>query len=125
MENHTRFVEPNIDEMFLGCFAVVFDRWTTGSVHYVSLFATYPAKNDIGYSKILLAISPVEEETSQSFQKYYGILKFVVSVYNRDFGHFISLIRDMPALIGQFHDSPGSFIFDPTRTKSIQLLKRL
>lgn len=74
MENLTRLVERKIDEMLPDRFAVVFEVWTTSTVHYVSLFATYQEKNEHGCSKTLLAISPMEDETWQQAQEQYGLL---------------------------------------------------
>lgn len=59
-------------------FALVFDGWTGGNVHYIALLATFPAQNFLGYRKIILAFSPFEDETSQDSDKGLEFIKFVL-----------------------------------------------
>lgn len=83
-----------INKVLPGRFTVVFHCWTTSSLHYVSVFALYPSSNENGYSKTVLAISRIEDETSQSAQDHNRLLRFVLLVCNRRVSHIVALTRD-------------------------------
>lgn len=57
----TRHVERKIDQVLPGHFAVL---------HCVGEFETYPKSTKVGYEKRFLAISPVNDESSQSAQEH-------------------------------------------------------
>ena len=59
MLNLTRHVEMKIAKELPKVFCLVFDGWSCGDTHYVGLFATFPAENNIGYRKALLSFSPM------------------------------------------------------------------
>lgn len=83
MDRQTRTIKNKIEEKFSDRFFVVVEGWTTSCVHYVSVFTTYPMENKVGYNRMHLTISPMEDETSQSAQAHYEVLNFVLSVYNK------------------------------------------
>jgi len=75
-------------------FAVVFDGWSAGPTHYVSVFATFPAELPAGYDKLLLGIAPMGEELSQSAEEHVDFLDFVLEVFGRSRNNVAALIGD-------------------------------
>ncbi|ETV75063.1 hypothetical protein H257_10662 [Aphanomyces astaci] len=61
-----RWMESKISETLPESFAIIYDGWTSGSTHYVAMFATFPNDSHRGYEKVLLAMSPMNEEDSLS-----------------------------------------------------------
>ena len=64
MRKLTKRVEEKTRNILTDKFGLVFDGWTAVDVHYVSMFATFPSENSQGYSKVLLCLSPFEDEFS-------------------------------------------------------------
>ena len=50
----TKDVENKVKELLSKSFAIVFDGWSSGTTHYICIFATFPASNSNGYEKKLL-----------------------------------------------------------------------
>ncbi len=93
-ERITTIVERNVSSSLSKKFGLVFDAWTVSTTHYVAVFATYPAANLMGYDKILLAFSPMEDETNQGVENYIEFLQFVLDVYDRSLDDVVSLTGD-------------------------------
>lgn len=51
--------------------AIVLDGWSTGDTQYVAAFSTFPDENNevLGYSIVLLGLSPMEEDENQDAEK--------------------------------------------------------
>ncbi|ETV82390.1 hypothetical protein H257_05042 [Aphanomyces astaci] len=89
-----RWMESKISETLPESFAIVYDGWTSGSTHYVAMFATFPNNYHRGYEKVLLAMSPMNEEDSLSAAAHVQYLNFVLGVYAKDRGNVVALIGD-------------------------------
>ncbi|RHZ25905.1 hypothetical protein DYB26_007287 [Aphanomyces astaci] len=87
-----RWMESKISETLPESFAIVYDGWTSGSTHYVAMFATFPNDSHRGYEKILLAMSPMNEEDSLSAAAHVQYLDFVLGVYGKDRENVVALI---------------------------------
>lgn len=87
----TLYVKSKIEKVLPHCFAFVFDGWSTGSMHYAALFATYPSDSALGYDKVLLKITSMEYETSQSAREHLEFLDFVLDVYDRELSNVATL----------------------------------
>ncbi|ETV69647.1 hypothetical protein H257_14670 [Aphanomyces astaci] len=79
-----RWMESKISETLPESFAIVYDGWTSGSTHYVAMFATFPNNSHRGYEKVLLAMSPMNEEDSLSAAAHVQYLNFVLGVGSSD-----------------------------------------
>lgn len=90
----TTLVEEKIKEKLPSRFAVIFDGWTGGDTHYVSVFASFPAVNACGYESVLLALAPMGEEDSHTADEHYSFLKFVLSVYGKTIENVVALVGD-------------------------------
>ena len=62
----TKEVELQVRRILPDRFTVIFDGWTTGDCHYVAVYAAFPSTSRQGYNTILLAFSPLENETSHN-----------------------------------------------------------
>ncbi|RHY05928.1 hypothetical protein DYB37_012316 [Aphanomyces astaci] len=87
-------VEKKISAMLPNSFAIVFDGWSIGSTHYVAIFATFPTDDAIGYKKVLLSFSPINDEDSLSAIAHYDYLSFVLEVYGKNMSNVVALIGD-------------------------------
>lgn len=58
------------------------------------MFAARSVCNKLYYEKVLLHISSIKNETTQSAQVHYEFLGFVPSVYNHCLSHVVALIGD-------------------------------
>lgn len=91
----TSEVESLISAKLPDSFAIVFDGWSNGDTHYVSIFATYPYSCPLGYSKILLAMSPLGAEDNFSADAHYDLIKFVVTiVFGKSMECIVAIIGD-------------------------------
>ncbi|RHY80984.1 hypothetical protein DYB26_014165 [Aphanomyces astaci] len=91
-----RWMESKMSETLPESFAIVYDGWTSGSTHYVAMFATCTFPNDShrGCEKVLLAMSPMNEEDSLSAAAHVQYLDFVLGVYGKDRENVVALIGD-------------------------------
>lgn len=85
----------NIDYMIPHWGSVVFEGLTRSNIHYISHFATYPAKNYFGYSNRILTILPTEDKSSQSAQELNEFLMLVQSVYKKRASSVVALTQDI------------------------------
>ena len=89
-----KIVEKKISALIPDRFAIVFGGWASGSTHFVSVFATFPSSADCGYDRCLLAMSPMDNETSNSSHEHHEFLKYVLSVYNKGLSNVVALVGD-------------------------------
>lgn len=87
-------VEKKIARLLPNKFALVFDGWSGGETHYVSVFASIPADTPIGYRNVLLAMSPLENEDTQSTDEHYNFIEFVLSVFGKCWNNVVALCGD-------------------------------
>ncbi len=58
--------------------ALAFDGWSSGSDHYIVVFATFDSQNTKGCDAIFLAFSTLKHAESQSAQNHIEFLNFVL-----------------------------------------------
>ena len=75
-------------------FSLIFDGWSHGDTHYVGVFATFPTSTMIGYTKILLGISPMGNEESQSADAYIEYFEFILDSFEKTWSNVSALIGD-------------------------------
>lgn len=69
--------------------------WSIGDTHSVGVLETFPTtKNPNGYIKVLLALEPSEEETTQSASDHHIFMQFVLSVFGKNESNTVALIGD-------------------------------
>ena len=93
LELLTLSVEKKISQKIESKFALVMDGWSTGSTHYLALFAVFDNKED--RETVLLAFSPFVDETNFGAKNHADFIKWVVeSVYGKNMSDVISLTGD-------------------------------
>ena len=91
----TEEVERKITAMLPEQFALIFDGWSKSSTHFVALFASYPDRNENGYSTVLLAFSPLQDETCFTAQAHLEFISWVLeNVYSKSMSNVVALIGD-------------------------------
>ncbi|RHY49566.1 hypothetical protein DYB30_011046 [Aphanomyces astaci] len=90
MHQMCRWLEAKLKKTLPESFACVFDAWTCGSTHYVAVFASFPSDSLRGYEKVLLALSPINDEDSLSAAAFLEFFDFVLDVYGKQ----VALIGD-------------------------------
>ena len=91
----TVVVEKKITEMLPEKFAIVFDGWSSrDNTHYMAIFVTFPAENELGYSKILLTMSPMGDEDSLSSQEHYDFATYILKLYHKSWENVVCLVGD-------------------------------
>lgn len=71
----------------------------------------FPVDNLIGYEKLLLKLSPMNNESSQSAQAHFDFLKFLLFVYDRNLFDVVALVGDNTSTTRAFSMKLGhSFI---------------
>ena len=100
MQLITDRVEKRIAKTVSGKLGLVFNRWTCSTTNYVEVFATFETENELGYEKVFLALSPLDNEACLSASENEKLLEFLLSVYNKDFSNVVALIaRDWKTYI--------------------------
>lgn len=70
--------------------ALVFDGQTFKDAHYVGVFATFSAANCNGFELVCLAMSLMEDETTQTAYQHIDFLSYVLSVFGKSFENVLS-----------------------------------
>lgn len=95
MSQLVRRVETSIAAELPERFALMIDGWTKSATHFIALFACYPTDSDPGYSTVLLAFSPLCDETQLTAQAHYDFIAWVLdSVYNKSMDNVVAIIGD-------------------------------
>lgn len=68
-----------------------------GDTHCTGVFAKFPTKNYLGYSNVLLEMSPMENEASQDTGEPFKFLSFVLSAFDKTLDSFFASIGDKSA----------------------------
>ncbi|RQM29283.1 hypothetical protein B5M09_013613 [Aphanomyces astaci] len=92
MHQMCRWLEAKLKKTLPESFACVFDAWTCGSTHYVAVFASFPSDSLRGYEKVLLALSPMNDEDSLSAAAFLDFFDFVLDVYGKQRRNVVALI---------------------------------
>ena len=75
----TKKIEVEIANIIPENFAIIFDRWSNGSTHYVALFVSYPNNaSENEYSTALIAFSPIGNETEFTAKAHFEYLSWVL-----------------------------------------------
>ena len=90
----TRHVEGKIASRLPLKFALIFDGWSANQAHFVGVFATFPSSNDLGFERILLSLSPFENEENLTADAHMSFLQYFLSVYNRSVANVVCLVGD-------------------------------
>ncbi|RHZ39796.1 hypothetical protein DYB31_005002 [Aphanomyces astaci] len=94
MHQMCRRLEAKLKKTLPESFACVFDAWTCGSTYYVAVFASFPSDSLHGYEKVLLALSPMNDEDSLSAAAFLDFFDFVLDVYGKQRRNVVALIGD-------------------------------
>ena len=90
----TTIVETKISRTLPDTFSLIFDGWTHITTHYLGVLASWPSDTQGEYNFALLALSPLEDETSLSAAQHESFIRFVLSVYGRTSDNVICVIAD-------------------------------
>ncbi len=94
MSRLTKIVETIITEILPNTFSIVFDGWVMRDSHFISVYAVFPENNVNGFKRVLLAFSPLKDETKQDANKHYEFLKFVLCTFSQSLSNVAALIGD-------------------------------
>lgn len=100
-------VEKKVYNLLSAKFSVIFDGWTGGNSHFVSVFAAYPCKTKTGYRK-LLGISPMEKEDSLDATDHYEFIEYVLEVHVKLFENVVAIVGDKTSTNKAFARRVGS-----------------
>lgn len=64
MEILANIVKEKMKAILPDRLAIVFDGWTGGESHYVSVFATFPSDQPKSFECVMLSIAPMRDEDS-------------------------------------------------------------
>lgn len=73
-------------------FALLFDGWSDGPVHYVGLFATYCTMGE--YRETLVAFSPLLQEDAMGAEQHLEFIKESLDVYRKSLANVVAFISD-------------------------------
>eukprot|EP00171_Calliarthron_tuberculosum_P001888 IDg1888t1 len=90
----TRHVEEKIRNKLPEKFALVFDGWTSGSTHFLAVFASYSNIEPGECSVRLLAFSPFEDESTFNADNHVKFFEYVLQLYERTWDNVVCLIGD-------------------------------
>lgn len=94
MELLCKHVENKISKRLPAKFALVFDGWSHGDTHFVGIYATFMDEAKECFDKVLLALSPLEDETDLGAVEHKRMLEWVLSVFGKDLSNVVALIGD-------------------------------
>eukprot|EP00171_Calliarthron_tuberculosum_P011483 IDg11483t1 len=88
-----RIIETKIFDLLTDRLCLVFDGCMCGSTHYIGVFATYSTSFDTGFGNVLLAFSPVEDETNLAADELKKILRYTLSVFGKEWFSVVVVIE--------------------------------
>ena len=88
----TKKVEEHITRILPNKFALIFDGWGSGDTHFVGVFVTFMEKE--AKKLYLLAMSPMEDETSQSAAEHKQFLLSTLATYGKSLDNVCAFIGD-------------------------------
>lgn len=88
----TPHVEKEIADHLPDTFALEFDGWTSGTVHYVALIASY-SKNGV-HEETLLALAPLVNEESLGAEQHIEFMESTLALYNKSLTNVVAFIGD-------------------------------
>ena len=92
MEELTKCVENEIAKELTDEFSLIIDGWTSGSTHFVGLFASYPSHH--GNSTVLLAFPPLQSEISFTAQDHFEFIEYVLGIYGMSVDNLVAISGD-------------------------------
>ena len=91
----TTTVEREISKLLPERFAIIIDGWSKSSTHFLAVFASFPSNEENGYSTVLLAFSPLFDETSFTAKAQYDFVVWVIeNVFKRSLTDVVAVIGD-------------------------------
>jgi len=91
----TKVVETKLKDSLPEKLALVFDGWSSGSTHYVGVFASFSSSaSKVGYETRLLAFSPFEDESHLDTVKHVSYLTGVLEIFGKSWANVSCLIGD-------------------------------
>lgn len=72
----------------------MFDGCDGGGAYYVGVFATYPANNCHSYEKILIGMSPIENEDCFNAGEHYDYMEYALDVHGKNYINVAAIIGD-------------------------------
>lgn len=99
MHKLTRQGQSNIRQTFPESFATVSDGCSSEETHHVEVFASFSAENEVGWKKVLLGFSPMQNKEVLNPEEHYNYVEFVLEVH------------------GGSHDNVAAIVGDRTSTK--------
>lgn len=91
-------VESKISLVLPDRFAIEFDEQTTPIAHYVAVFATISMNDKKLFDSACLALSPLENETSQEAHEHVRFLSFVLGLFG-NLSRMLSLLSEITATL--------------------------
>ena len=88
----TPHVEKSIADNLPDIFALEFDGWTMGTVHYVALIASYC--KDVVHHETLLALAPLLQEESLGAVQHIEFMESTLALYNKSLANVVAFIGD-------------------------------
>lgn len=84
LQNLTRHVQSKINTAFSYLIAIVFVGWSSKSMHFLGIFATYRSNNAVNYDEALLAFAPLENEATQGTAEHVDFPEFVLQLFGKE-----------------------------------------
>lgn len=95
-------VMQNISAMLPKHFAVVFEGWWAGDTPCVSIFATYPSEQTSWYDSVVLPLSQMGEEDSQTTKEDFQFVRSVLGVFKKSWKNVAAFVNNHFSTIKAF-----------------------
>lgn len=94
MTGLVKVVEEKITALLPEKFCLIFDGWSNGDTHYLGVFATYPSENSVGYERVLLTFSPLQDESSLKAEEHLEFMDYILGLYEKSWDNVVALVGD-------------------------------
>lgn len=74
--------------------SLIFDEWSSGSTHYLGIFASFPPNNILGYDQNILDFGPCDDKYKLDANCIYNYIEFTFSVKEKTGENVTALIGD-------------------------------
>ena len=95
MDLTVKHVEGKISRLLPEQFALILDAWSSNSVHYLAVFASFPDDSPTGFSCVLLGFSSLLSETNFTAGEHKKFLEWMLTkVYDKSLANVVAIIGD-------------------------------
>lgn len=108
LRNLTVLVERKVSAALPYKFSIFFYGWYDGYTQYIAMFEIFPSDSRNGFNKILLDVSPSQDETLLGLAEHLDFFDFVLGICKKERKQIVPLVGDSGTTNKEFANLSGN-----------------